>query len=270
MDPHLEEKMTDEQTTAEETKKPNYILWGCLAAIGLFLLISCCLITVAGFAIFSNVDLFGLGTDGWFDEYLPFQDDVDDPSLDLDVPELYDEGDTDSGESEPLEESTEPGPIEGITQLVPFHSDQFTFNFFYPEGWFMSEDEDYVFESVMFMETETDTYLAVGRDWLCQGCSTAKDVAVSFFEDIEFEAQPGTLVVLEDMPYSPSTGEDAHFSAYQWVDQEGNDNWIYDLVIYVEDPVEDTSIYFVLWLNDYQYFMEYRELFEKVIRSYSK
>lgn len=260
--------MSAEQTNQEETKKPNCILWGCLAAIGLWCLISFCLISFAGFAIFANVDLFGLGTDDWFDEYLPFQDDWDDPSLDLDSPEFYDEGDTDSEESEPLEESTDPGPISGITQLVPFHSDQFTFSFFYPEDWEVSEDENS--ESVVFVDPISYTALAVGRDWLCQGCTTAHDVAVSFKEDIEFEAQPDTLVVLEDMPYSISTGEDAHFSAYEWIDLDGNYNWVYDLVIYVEDPVEDTAIYFVLWLDDYQYFEEQGELFEKIIRSYSK
>ena len=259
--------MSADQTPSEETKKPNYILWGCLAAIGLWCLISCCLISFVGLAISTNVDLFGLGTDGWFDEYLPFQDDWDDPSFELDSPGFYDESDTDPDESLSGEESTDPGPISGITQLAQFQSDQFSFRFFYPEGWRIEEDENT--ESVIFLDPNSETYLAVGRDWLCQGCTTASDVALTVKEDLEFEAEPDTLVVLEDKPYSVATGEDAHYNAYEWTDLEGQYNWIYDLVIYVEDPVEDNAIYFVLWGQDFQYFEEYRELFEKVIRSYS-
>jgi hypothetical protein len=258
--------MSPEETISEDTKKPNYILWGCLAAIGLFLVISCCLISVAGFAIFSNVDLFGLGTDGWFDDYLPFQDFLEEPSLDLDSPDYYDEEEIDEGEDSGV--STEPGPISGITQMTQFQSDQFSFVFFYPEGWDGSEDENN--ESVVFLDPDSNTFLGVGRDWLCQGCSTAKEVSDHFLVDIEFDAEPGSLVVLEDMPYSVSTGEDAHFGAYEWTNLEGDYQWIYDLVIYDEDPVEDTTIYFVLWGDDYEFYEEYRELFEKVIRSYSK
>jgi hypothetical protein len=246
--------MSAEQTDPAETKNKNVILWGCLAALVVFCLISCCLFTFAGFAIFSKVDLFGLDSENWFDDFIPWQDYFNDPSQDLDKPEFYDEGDIDTDEGEAPEGSIDPGPISGITQLVQFQSDQFTFGFFYPEGWFMEEDENT--ESAVFLDPNSDTYLAVGRDWLCQGCSTAVEVSEHLMVDIEFDAQPDTLAVLEDMPYSVSTGEDAHFNAYEWIDLEGNYNWIYDVVIYAEDPVEDTAIYFILWGEDFQYFEE--------------
>jgi hypothetical protein len=259
--------MSADQSTPTGSKNKNVILWGCIAAIVLWCLFSCCLITFAGFALFSEVDLFGLDSEEWFDDMLPWEDFFDDPSFEYDLPESYDEGD--NGEDlDTSEEPSEPMPISGIGQLVQFQSDQFSFSFFYPEGWYPEEDENN--ESVVFLDPNSDTFLGVGRDWLCQGCSTAADVSAHFMVDIEFEAQPDTLVMLEDMPYSVSTGEDAHFNAYEWIDLDGEYNWIYDLVIYVEDPVEDTSIYFVLWGFDTQYYEEYRELFEKIIMSYSK
>jgi hypothetical protein len=258
--------MTNEPTAPNESKNRNILLWCCLAALVVFCLISFCLISIAGLSLFSSIDPLGLDLKHQFEDFSPWLEYQLDPSLGVDLPETYDEDDTDeSGDTS--EEPMDSDPIEGITQLVQFQSENFTFSFFYPEGWDPEVEE---YESAAFYDPDSYTYLSVGRDWLCQGCSTAYDVAVHFMETIEFQALPDSFVVLEDMPYTVSTGEDAHFSAYEWLDLDGNYMWAYDLSIYIADPVEDTTIYFVLWGDDYEYFEQYRDLFEKIINSYTR
>ena len=125
--------MATPQATPEEPKKKNYLLWGCLIILVLMCLVIGCLVTVAGLSI-GGIDPLGLGLKYQIDKLKPWQDYFEEPYND---PTYKDK---DIAPDDELEEpSIDSVPGCGFTQLVPFNSDNFTFSFFYPEGWDVEE-----------------------------------------------------------------------------------------------------------------------------------
>ncbi len=253
--------MAAPQATPEEPKKKNYLLWGCLIILVLMCLVIGCLVTVAGLSI-GGIDPLGLNLDHQIDMLKPWQDYFEEPYSD---PTYEDKDITPDDELE--ESSLDSAPESGSSHLLPFQSDNFTINFYYPAEWDI--DEQPSSEGVIFYDLDNSSYLSVGRDWLCQGCATAGDTSTHFMETIQFQAPPESFEVIQTRPYSVSTGEDAHYGVYQWKDFAGNDHWAFNVNIYVEDPTEDTNIYFIMWGDDPELFESYGELLAQVVASYS-
>ena len=274
--------MATPQATPEEPKKKNYLLWGCLIILVLMCLVIGCLVTVVGLSM-GGIDPLGLDLDYQIDQLNPWQDYFEEPYNDpfYEDKDIAPDDDVEEPDNDPTyedkdiapddnveEPSTDSVPGCGFTQLVPFNSDNFTFSFFYPEGWDVEEDEHY--ENVNFYDPDSNSSLSVGRDWLCQGCSTAADAATRFKDNLKMESMSETFVVIEDSPYDVSSGEDAHIGAYEWVDTEGYYSWVYAVFIYVKDPVEDMSVYFIMWGDDTADIEICGELFKEVVASYKK
>lgn len=261
--------MTTEHPTTAQPKKQNCFLWGCLIVLVMICLVVGCLGTLVALPLFTDFDPLGLGDQ--IDEIIPWQEFLDDPSSIPDLPKLFsDENDLTYGDEDsfPDESSPEPpidlAPDSGSFPLVPYIADDFPFYFSYPAGWEIEVDENSV--GVTFYDPDSYTYLSVGSDWLCQGCSTAADASVELMETLEFQAQEGTFVVIEDRTYTVSTGDDAHFNAYEWMDLDGFNAWAYDINITVG---EDNHFFFMVG-DDSLYFETYGELIEAIGASYSR
>lgn len=251
--------MTTPQAAPAEPKKKNYLLWGCLIILVLMCLVVGCLVTVVGLS-FSGVDPLGLKLDQYIEDFSPWLD-YEEPYYDP----TYEDKDI-APDDEVEEPSIDSVPDSGFDQLAPFYSDNFTFSFFYPEDWEMMEDE--YNEGVSFYDLSSNNHFTVGKGWLCQGCTTAADIAIKFMETIEFQAQPGSFVALENFPYDVPTGEDAYYSVMEWDNMEGDYMWVYAIHIYNEDPVEDMDISFIMWGDDPDTIEMQRELLDKVVASY--
>ena len=253
--------MTTEHPTTAQPKKQNCFLWGCLIVLVMICLVVGCLGTLVALPILTGFDPLGLGDQ--IDEFIPWQEFMDDPSSVPDLPELFSDEDSFSDESSP-EPPIASAPDSESFQLVPYTEIDFPVSFSYPENWEIIED-DYE-DGVTFYDPASYTYLSVGRDWLCQGCLTAADASVEFMETLEFQAQEGTFEVIQNTPFYVSTGDDAHFNAYEWVDEDGNNQWAYDINVIVEEY----NIYFLMGGEDPQYFETYGELIEAIGASFSR
>jgi hypothetical protein len=256
--------MTAESTATPQPKKGNCFLWGCLIVLVLTCLVFGCLGTTIALPLFTDFDPFGLKD--MFDEFIPWEEYMDDSSSFPDLPELFsDESDSTLEEEESSFVSPDSSALDhGHYRLTPFLEIDFPISFSYPEGWESMED-DYA-DGMTFFDPNSYTYLSVGRDWLCNGCSSAADSSLKMWETLEFQAQEGTFTVVYDAPYSVSTGEDAHFNAYEWIDLDGNYHWAYDINI----VVEEYNIYFFMQGDDPGYFDTYQELFEEIGASYHR
>jgi hypothetical protein len=245
-----------------KSKNSNCLLRGCLIIFGLFLVVFCCLATLIAVPLVTDFDPLGLDLRHQFNEFFPWEDFLDDPSSIPDLPELF------SDEIDPYDQSEEPStdytaPDSGSFSLVPYLEDDFPFSFSYPEGWAISEDE--YADGVTFFDHDSFTYFSVGRDWIEEGW-TAAYIAEDLIESLEFQAQEGSIVVFENTPYIVSTGDDAHFSAYEWIDLDDAYQWVYDINI----VFEDVNIYFYMIGDDPEYFELYRDLIEAIGASYSR
>ena len=237
--------MSAEQTTPEETKKPNYILWGCLIIIILGCLMSACLMTLVGLPLFTDFDPLGLDIEDWFDDIIPSDDYFEEP-LDYETPE-------------PVE--IEPVPFSGTMPLVPYSAVDFSANFTYPVDWEITE-EDY---RVTFSQPDSFTYLIVGEDVVDEG-STASEVADNVLESVMEDAAEGTFEILESGPYDLPSGYDAYLNTFQFVDNEGYFYWAYDLEI-VDG---ESNIFFYLEGEDPEEYVVYRAIFDEIAASFTR
>ncbi|MCJ7717763.1 MAG: hypothetical protein MUO54_14760, partial [Anaerolineales bacterium] len=169
---------------------------------------------------------------------------------------------TDTTSPEP-ESSIDTAPDSGSFSLLPYLEGDFPFTFSYPEGWEISADE--YAENVTFYDIGSYTDLVVGRDWIEVGW-TAAYVAESFMETLELQAQEGTFDVIISTPFIVSTGDDAQFNAYQWMDLEDTYRWAYDINIIVDEY----NIYFFMVGDDPVYFEMYGNLIEEIGASFSR
>ncbi len=246
----------------------NCLLKGCLILLALFLVSCCCLGALLALPFVTDFDPLGLDLRNRFDEFIPWEDFLQDSSQ---FPDLFDDGfgnSTDEGstsDSTNLEpELTDDSILEsGDFQLVPYPEIDFPITFSYPEGWDISADE--YADGVTFIDPDSFTYFSVGRDWIEEGW-TAAYISDDLIESLEFQAQEGSIVVTENTPYIVSTGDDANFSAYEWIDLDDNYQWVYDINI----VFEDINIYFYMIGDDPAYFELYRDLIEAIGASYSR
>jgi hypothetical protein len=258
--------MTTEQTTPEESKKPNYILWGCLIIIVLGCIMSCCLLTLIGLPLFTDFDPLGLDIGERIEDVIPWEDFLDDPSLVPDVDEIFpDEGDSGYDEDS-LEISPEPGVIEplpssGMMPLLPYSAEDFTASFSYPADWEVTE-EDY---RVTFSHPDGYTYLYVGEDIVDTGTSAA-EVADNVLATVMEDAAEDTFELLESGPYNLPSGHDAYLSVFQFEDIEGYYYWAYDLEI-VDG---ESNIFLFLEGDNPEEFMIYRAIFDEIATSFNR
>jgi hypothetical protein len=261
---HTEEKkMTSPQTTPAEPKKKNCFLWGCLIVLMLFIVICCCLGSLMAMPFVTDFNPLGLDWQNRILEVIPWEDFIQDPSLIPGLPDILNE-DFDSFFEEVDPSSDYTTLDSGSFQLVPYTAIDFPIAFSYPAGWEIEAEELHI--AVSFYDPDSNTFLSVGRDWACQGCSTAADTSVKLMETLEFQAQEGTFMVIENAPYSVSSGEDAYFNAFEWIDLDGIYRWAYDINIFVEED----NIYFIMWGDDPVYFEMYGELIEEIGASYRR
>jgi len=246
----------------------NCLLKGCLILLALFLVSCCCLGALVALPFVTDFDPFGIDLRNRFDDVIPWEDFFQDSSQFFD---LFDEGFdifTDEGSSS---DSTDTDPKlnddstaeSGYFRLVPYPEIDFPVTFSYPEGWDISADE--YADGVTFFDPDSFTYLSVGRDWIEEGW-TAAYVSEKLNETLEFQAQEGTFAVLENTPFIVSTGEDANFNAYEWIDLDDNYQWAYDINIIIEEY----NIYFYMVGDDPAYFEMYREMIEAIGTSYRR
>jgi hypothetical protein len=231
--------MTTEQTTPEDTKKPNYILWGCLIVIVLGCLMMGCLMTLVGLPLFTDFDPLGLDIQDWVEDIFPDMEYMDEATLEPEVNEFL--------------------PIPGSMTLVPYSAMDFNANFSYPVDWEISEEDS----RVTFSQPDGYTYLYVGEDVVDEG-SSAAEVADNVLETVMDDAAEGTFELLESGPYQLPSGYDAYLNAFQFVDTEGYFYWAYDLEI-VDG---ESNIFFFLEGDNPEEFEVYREIFDEIAASF--
>jgi hypothetical protein len=203
-----------------EPKKKNNLLWGCLIALVLGLVIICCGLTLVLMPLFSDFDPLGTGLREQMEEYLG------DPASIPGFEDFLDEvpgTDGDEFDTGPIFEDLY---VAEDVPLAWFNFMDIGTSFFYPSGWDI-EMEGY---AVTFYEPNSYTYIYLGEDLTDIG-TTAEKIALDILESIEEEAQEDTFKLISSDPYFVSLAEDAHLTLFEWVDQDGYYTWAYDLEI---------------------------------------
>lgn len=242
---------------AVEPKKKNKLLWGCLIALFLGLVILCCGITLVLMPLFSDYDPLGTGLREQIEEYLPL-DYLDDPSS---IPAFDDLLEDDTG---PDGEEYDTGPIFEDLQdaedipLAWFNFIDIGMSFYYPVGWDI-EMEGF---GVTFYEPNSYTYIYMGEDLTDLG-TTAEEIALDILDSIQEEAQEDTFKLITSDPYYVSFAEDAHLTLFEWVDAEGYYTWAYDL----EVVSGDSNIYIFLSGEDQDEILYYGDLLDIIASS---
>ena len=245
----------------EETKKPNYILWGCLIIIILGCLMSGCLMTLVGLPLFTDFDPLGLDIQDRIDDIniVPWDDFLEDPSTYTDMDEIFPDEDGSLDYETPEPAVIEPVPFSGTMPLVPYSAVDFIAYFSYPVDWEITE-EDY---RVTFSQPDSYTYLYVGEDEVDEG-TTAAEVADTVLENVMEDAAEGTFELLESGTYDLAAGYDAYLNSFQFVDNEGYFYWAYDLEI-VDG---ESNIFFYLEGEDPEEFEVYRAIFDEIAATF--
>ena len=253
------------------SKNSNCLLKGCLIIMALLVVTCCCLGTLLALPFVTDFDPLGLDLRNRLNEFFPWEEFLQDTSQIPVLPDLFDDGFGNSTDEGFSSDSTNPEPEltndsileSGDFQLVPYLEIDFPITFSYPEGWNISADE--YTDVVTFFDPDSFTYFSVGRDWIEEGW-TAADISEDLIKSLEFQAQEGSIVVSENTPFFVSTGDDANFSAYEWIDLDDNYHWVYDISI----VFEEYNIYFYMIGDDPEYFELYRDLIEAIGASYSR
>ncbi|MCJ7716636.1 MAG: hypothetical protein MUO54_08970 [Anaerolineales bacterium] len=136
-------------STGGKSKNSNCLLRGCLIIFGLFLVVFCCLATLIAVPLVTDFDPLGLDLRHRFNEFIPWEDFLDDPSSISDLPKLFsdeidpfDQGEdtsTDTTSPEP-DSSIDTAPDSGSFSLVPYLEGDFPFSFSYPVDYIKSYD----------------------------------------------------------------------------------------------------------------------------------
>jgi hypothetical protein len=210
---------------AEEPKKKNKLLWGCLIALVLILVTICCGTSLVFMPLFTDYDPLGTGLRDRIEEYLPL-DYLEEPSS---VPSyedlLNEEPFTEEEDYIPETTSEEITEAEDIPLAIFNFVDIYT-SFYYPVGWDI-EMEGY---AVTFYEPNSFTYIYLGEDLTDPG-NTAESIALEIMDSIEADAQEDTFNTITSDPYYVSIAEDAYLTLFEWIDADGYYTWAYDLEI---------------------------------------
>ncbi len=259
--------MTTEQITSPQTQKSNCLLRCCLIALLLFFLVACCLGTLVVLPFVTDFNPFGLEWQNKIEEFLPWDDFIQIPSL---IPDLWDESfdPFDQDDDSALDFPT-PGPLAPTRPaedarsipLSTYNAGDFPAVFSYPENWDI-EVEDY---QVTFYDPDSTTFLYVGEELVEPGI-TAAQVSTDVIDNIESDAESGTFKIIENSPWSVPTGDDAYLNAFEWTDFEGNYQWAFELEI----VSGESNIFFFLIGNDPDLAPVYAELIEIIANSFSR
>ena len=242
---------------AGEPKKKNNLLWGCLIALGLVLVIICCGATLVLMPLFSDMDPLGTGLRDRIEEYLPLEY-LEDPSSIPGFDELLDEEtglDVEEYTPEPVSEDL------AETQDIPlavFDFIDIRMSFAYPVGWDIEMDG----YGVTFYQPESYTYIYMGED-LTEIGVLAEDIATDIMDSVQEDAEEGSFKLISSTPYSVSIAEDAHLAVFEWVDLDGYYTWAYDLEI----VSGESNIYIFLSGEDPDEILFYGDLLDIIASS---
>jgi len=258
--------MTTEQITSPQTQQGNCLLRCCLIALLLFFLVACCLGTLVILPFVIDFNPLGLDWQNSIEEFLPWDDFIQDLSL----PDLLDDSfdpfieDDDSALDFPT-----PGPLAPTRPaedarsipLSTYIAGDFPAVFSYPENWEIEVENS----QVTFYDPDSYTILSVGEELVEPG-KTASQVSADVIANIESEAEGGTFKLIENSPWSVPTGDDAFLNAFEWTDSEGNYQWAFDLEI----VSGESNVFFFLIGDDPDLAPIYAELIEIIAISFSR
>ena len=240
-----------------EPKKNNRLLWGCLIALVLVLVIICCGATLVLMPLFSDMDPLGTGLRDRIEEYIPLEY-LEDPSSIPGFDELMDEEtglDVEEYTPEPVSEDlTEAQDI----PLAVFDFIDIGMSFAYPVGWDIEMDG----YGVTFYQPDSYTYIYMGED-ITEIGTLAEDITMDIMESVQEDAEEGSFKLISSTPYTVSIAEDAHLALFEWVDLDGYYTWAYDL----EVVSGDSNIYIFLSGEDPEEISLYGDLLDIIASS---
>lgn len=241
-----------------ESKSNNKLLWGCLIAIILSLVVFCCAGSLLFLPLFTDFDPLGTNLRDRIEDYLPL-DYLEDPSS---IPGMEDFlEDTDNYVSQPTPSSSLADPDSLAAASLPladFYFNDIDMAFSYPSGWDIELDV----YTVTFYDPESFTYLYMGEDTIDAG-TTAEAVTQDVLDSIQEGAQEGTFELLSSAPYEVAVADDAHLTLFEWVDQDGYYTWAYDLeIIY-----DEYNLFFFLSGEEPEEIAKYGELLDIIASS---
>lgn len=243
-------------------KKGKCFLWGCLIVIVLFFVSVCCLVTLIFLPFYTDFDPLGFDLRDRIEQYIPWQELLEDPSVIPGMPDFFDDSFDDLLEELP-EELTSSGPATGAhaVLLSTYVASDFQAIFDYPTGWEI-ETEEY---GVTFYDTNSYTYLYVG-EYLVDTGLDARQVAQDVADSLRDESQEGTFKVFESTPFSVPEVDDAYLMSYEFTDTEGYYQWALDL----ETVSGESNVYFYFSGDDPEDYLLYRELIELIAASFTR
>ena len=243
-------------------KKGNCFLWGCLTVIILFFVSLCCLGSLIFLPLFTDFDPLGIDLRHRIEQYIPWQELLEDPSAIPGLPDILDDS-FDSLLEEIPGDTSSSGPSTGAyaIPLSTYIASDFQAIFDYPTGWEIETEES----GVTFYDTNSYTYLYVGEDPVESDIS-ARQVAQDVADSLREESEEGTFSVFESTPFSIPEGDDAYLMSYEFTDSEGYYQWALDL----ETVSGDSNVFFYLSGEDPEDYQLYRELIEIIAVSYTR
>ena len=250
-------------TPNPQPKKNNCLLWGCLGVVLLIFVTFCCLGSLIILPLVTDFDPLGIDLRNRIEEYIPWQDYIEDPSLIPDIDEFLEDSVDPYLEEDPGVDLPDPSSnIDASSIPLAYYSgSDFPANFQYPSGWDI-EIEDY---AVTFYDPNSFTYLYVGEDLVDEG-TMPELIADDVMEALMEESQEGTFLLVSATPYQVPTGENAYLHQMEWTDPDGYFIWAYDLEI----VTGESNIFFFLSGEDPEDIELYGDLLRIIVDSYSR
>ncbi len=243
-------------------KKGNCFLWGCLTVIILLFVSVCCLGSLILLPMFTDFDPLGLDFRNRIEQYIPWQEFLEDPSAIPGMPDILDESFDSLLEEVPADPGYDsPATGAAAVPLSTYIASDFPAIFDYPTGWEI-EIEEY---SVTFYDPYSYNYLYVGEYLIDEGMS-ASQVAQLVADSLQENSQEGTFNVIESTPFFVPDGDDAYLMTYEWTDVEGYYIWALDL----ETVSGNSNVFFFLSGEDIEEYQLYRDLIDIIAASFTR
>jgi hypothetical protein len=256
--------MTNQQTSARPNRN-TCLLRGCLIVGILLILVFCCLGTLVALPLVTGFDPLGLDLENRINEFIDWEDFMEDPSL---VPDLFEEEFNPLvSEEDPLLDFPTPGPLAPTRpapdaralSMASYSASDFPATFSYPAHWDVEEEPF----RITFYDPDHNTVLYVGEDPVDIG-TTAAQVADEVTGNLQSDAQSGSFMIIENSPWPIQTGEDAVLSAYAWKATDGTPRWAYDLEI----VSGETNVFFFMVGEDPEQAFINAEVIELIAASF--
>jgi hypothetical protein len=145
--------------------------------------------------------------------------------------------------------------------LGQFNSTDLGISFSYPLGWEIEQEED----DVTFYHPEDLVFIYLGEFSADKG-DTAKSIAVEFLVTVEEEAQGDSFELLLASDYPVKIADDAYLVLFEWIDDEGDYAWAYDL----ETVSGESNIFIFFYGADRDEMEYYGELLDIIASSMEK